>query len=116
MRRVYLEIGALFEEHWTGIPNVVAALAEFGLGDAAIDCRYIYDTIEVPRSVVVQFLQQRSGSGGLRTLADLAWQRLEVSAADAAESVCIFPNIKPIHRFFGKEAVIVHDLSPLFAP
>ena len=30
--------------------------------------------------------------------------------------IALFPNIKPVRRYFGEEAIIVHDLSPVLTP
>lgn len=116
MNRAFLEIGALLEPHWTGIPNVVAGIAEHALRDPTIDWRFIYDTIELPRTLVVRLLQQRSGAGGMDTLAELVWSEKPIPASLAQSGAGIFPNIKPTHRLFAREASIVHDLSPLLTP
>lgn len=116
MRKAFLEIGALFENTWTGIPNVVAALAEGALNDPEIDWGFVFDTLEVPHDWVRTFLAQRSGAGGLAKLEQLIWENASIDPAVAAEAIGIFPNIKPVRRFFGREASIVHDLSPILTP
>lgn len=116
MKTAFLEVGALFEAHWTGIPNVVAGIARYALADDAIDWRFLYDTVQLPRAMVVEMLAQRSGAGRLDQLAQLVWSERTVPAATAATAAAIFPNIKPAHRLFGREASIVHDLSPLLTP
>ena len=111
-----LDVSALFEETWTGIPNVVAAIAERALVDTTINWRFTNDTIPLPEALVQGFLRQRSGFGGLQTLSELAWTNPVISRAEAANTIAIFPNIKPVNGYFGKEAMIVHDLSPLTTP
>lgn len=114
--KAFLDISALYEETWTGIPNVVAAIARRALVDPEIDWRFSYETIEAPRDLVERFLRQRSGSGGLAHLARGVWETEQISDRVAREAVCVFPNIKPVRGFFRKEAMIVHDLSPVVAP
>ncbi|WP_428151634.1 glycosyltransferase family 4 protein [Brevundimonas sp.] len=116
MRKAFLEIGALFEATWTGIPNVVAALAEGALNDPDIEWGFVFDTLEVPEAWVREFLTRRSGQGGLGKLEALVWDKASIDPQRAAEAACIFPNIKPVRRFFGREASIIHDLSPLLTP
>ncbi len=114
--KAYLDVSALYEGTWTGIPNVVAALAERALVDPEIDWRFCYETVEAPRDLVQKFLRQRSGDGGLEVLASSVWQSDPISHADAQNSVIVYPNIKPVRGYFRKEAMIVHDLSPVIAP
>lgn len=116
MRKVFLEIGALFEDHWTGIPNVVAALAKRALQDTSLNWSFVFDTIEIPHNVVARFLSRHSGRGGLEIVARLAWEGKFVSHAVAEESIGIYTNIKPMRRFFHKEAMIIYDLSPILSP
>jgi glycosyltransferase involved in cell wall biosynthesis len=112
----YLDISALYEESWTGIPNVVAAIAARALRDTTIDWRFSYETVEAPRELVSRFLAQHSGAGALETLARAVWENEPISDAEAAEAVAVFPNIKAVRNHFRKEAMIVHDLSPVVAP
>ena len=116
MNQAFLEVGALFEERWTGIPNVVAAIAERALRDPDIQWSFAYDAIDVPRETVEAFLLLRSGFGGLKALSDLVWENRQISRERARQAVGIYPNIKPMHRFFAREAAIIHDLSPVLTP
>jgi glycosyltransferase involved in cell wall biosynthesis len=111
-----LDISALFEDTWTGIPNVVAAIAERALADQSISWTFTYETIPIARNVVGGFLANHSGSGGLPFLADAAWNGVPISPEAACGMVALFPNIKPVRKYFGKEAIIVHDLSPILTP
>lgn len=116
MKKAVLDISALFEETWTGIPNVVAAIAERALQDQTIDWTFAYETIPLRRNVLEGFLGKNSGSGGLPSLADAAWNGAPISKDAAQDMVALFPNIKPVRGHFGKEAIIVHDLSPVLTP
>lgn len=114
--KAVLDVSALFEEHWTGIPNVVAAIVRHALDDKDIDWVFTHDTVPLPRDLMTRFLHQRSGAGGLDALSQLVWDVPPVSREVAAETVAVFPNIKPVQRYFRKEAAIIHDLSPLLTP
>jgi len=48
-RKAVLDVGALFEEHWTGIPNVVAALVRHALDDQSIDWVFTHETVPLLR-------------------------------------------------------------------
>lgn len=115
-RQAVLDVSALFEETWTGIPNVVAAIAERAMVDADINWIFTYETIPLPRNLVERFLRSRSGAGGLPALSQLAWDRQPIAFDEAQSMVAVFPNIKPVRRYFGSEAIIVHDLSPVTTP
>lgn len=116
MTRAYLEVSSMYEDVWTGIANVVAAIAARGLTDPHIDWSFCYETVEIPESEIRTMLDQRSGAGGLAKLADKAWHGGRVTSELAANAVGVFPNMKPMRRFFGREAVMIHDLSALITP
>lgn len=116
MRKAYLEVGAMFEDSWTGIANVIAAIATRALEDTEIDWSFCYETLDLPRDRVRQMLDQRSGLGGLALLGSRIWGGTEIAAEVAASSTCVYPNIKPMRRFFGREAFVVYDLSTMLTP
>lgn len=116
MNKAYLEIGGLFEDNWTGIGNVIAALATRALRDDRIDWSFCYETIELPRERLQRMLDQRSGLGGLALLSSRVWQAEPIPVDVAQTAAGVFPNIKPMRRYFGKEASVVYDLSPLLTP
>lgn len=116
MRKVFLEIAALFENHWTGIPSVVAVLADNAMRDKSIDWRFCFDNIELPRWLVQGFLDRRTGAGGLEAVSQYAWEDRYIKAGDAQSGIGIYTNIKSMRRFFGKEAMLIYDLSPVLSP
>lgn len=116
MRKAYLEVGALFEDSWTGIANVIASIAARALDDPELDWSFCYETLELPKDRVRQMLDQRSGLGGLSLLGSRIWQAAEIPPDVAAEATCLYPNVKPMRRFFGREASIVYDLSTMLTP
>lgn len=116
MRKAYLEVGAMFEDSWTGIATVIASIAARAVDDREIDWSFCYETLELPRDHVRQMLDQRSGLGGLSLLGSRIWQASEISPEIAAQATCLYPNIKPMRRFFGREASIVYDLSTMLTP
>lgn len=116
MKKAVLDISALFEDTWTGIPNVVAAVAKRALTDQTLEWIFSYETIPVSRDVVAGFLERHSGSGGLPLLADAAWNGEVIPEREAKSMKALFPNIKPVRNYFGREAIIVHDLSPVLTP
>lgn len=111
-----LDISALFEETWTGIPNVVAAITEIALHDDTIDWTFCHDTVPLPRELVLKFIRQRSGTGGLEALSAIVWTTPAIPRGIARKASAVFPNIKPVRGHFGREAMIVHDLSPVVTP
>lgn len=116
MTKAFLEIGGLFEDNWTGIGTVIASIAARALEDSSIEWSFCYETLRIPRDRVRELLDQRSGLGSIALLASRAWETSEISPDEAAQAIGIYPNIKPMHRFFGYEASIVYDLSPILTP
>jgi glycosyltransferase involved in cell wall biosynthesis len=116
MTKAFLEIGGLFEDNWTGIGTVIASVAARALDDPSIDWNFCYETLRIPRDRIRELIDQRSGLGSIGLLASRAWEAPVISPTEAADAVGIYPNIKPMHRFFGHEASIIYDLSPILTP
>ncbi|TVV70742.1 glycosyltransferase family 4 protein [Sphingomonas solaris] len=116
MPEAVMEVGALLGDHWTGIPAVVAGLAEAALHDPEIDWSFMIGTIAVPGPMMTALLDRRSGAVARNALATLAWEQGEIPRALADRAAGVFTNIKPLRGFFGREAMIVYDLSPLLTP
>lgn len=116
MNRAFLEIGGLFEDTWTGIGNVIAAIASRAMADPEIDWSFCYENLLLPRERVNAMLDQRSGLGALGLLSARIWQSAELTREDVVDAAGIYPNIKPMRRFFPREASVVYDLSPLLTP
>lgn len=112
----YLEVSALFEAHWTGIPTVVAALAAEALNDPKIDWVFIRETLIVPHATIADMLSARSGQLANRNYDRKIWQQAHFDYANASRSKAIFTNIKPVRGLFGQEAMIIYDLSPILTP
>lgn len=106
----------MFEEHWTGIPNVAAAIAENAMQDESIDWKFTFENAILPNDLVRKFVDQRSGVGGLAQLADLVWKKADVCFEDAGSAVGVFTATKTVRRFYQREAMVVYDLSPLLTP
>lgn len=116
MPNAYLEVSPMFEEYWTGIPNVAAAIAHNALRDSTIHWQFTFENALLPNEMVKQFLVQRSGVGGLASLADLVWTKPDISYADGQAGVGIFTGMKSVREFYAREAMIIYDLSPLLTP
>jgi glycosyltransferase involved in cell wall biosynthesis len=110
----WLEIGPLCESEYTGIANVVCNLARQMLVDRDIETGFFIERREVPRDVVAEFIELRSGN-------ILSWiagnsSLPPVAALLDSNSVGIYGNIKTAHFLFDYEAQIVHDFSCLVTP
>jgi hypothetical protein len=117
--KAFLEIGVLvMEDHWTGIPLVAAAIADKALADTdgRIEWGFVCETIPIQRNLVRDMLIARSGRSLRAKLPDLLWRTPPLPWRESREAVAIFPNIKPMRRYFGREAMVIHDLSPLLVP
>lgn len=110
-----MEIGALIGDAWTGIPNVVAGLAEAALHDPAIDWIFMIDAIAVPPPLLERMLADRSGAAMLAALPAQAWAGGGGEAIAKARAA-VFTHTKPQRGLFLREAIVVYDLSPLLTP
>lgn len=116
--KAYLEISSLFEDNWTGIPVVTAALAEKALADfdGRIEWGFLFETVPFPEELILKMLKSRTGRTARGQLQELLWRIPPIQWGTSRLASAIFPNIKPMRRYFGREAMIIHDLSPLLTP
>ena len=117
--KAYLEIGCLvMEDYWTGIPAVAAAMTSCATSDSdsRIEWEFLFETIPLPRALVHELLLARSGRTVREKLPDLLWRTPPLDPRQCRDSCAIFTNIKTIRGFFGREAMVVHDLSTLLVP
>ena len=114
--KAYLEISPLFEDHWTGIPVVTAAVAAHALEDTRIEWNFLFETVPLPQDMVVDMLQARTGAVARGRLPDLFWRKPPLSWAESKKAPAIYTNIKPMRRYFRREAMIIYDLSPVLTP
>jgi len=114
--RAYFEISPLFEKNWTGIPIVTAAIAEHALKDEAVDWRFFFHSITLPNDFVEAIVRRKSGANALGFLHEHAWRKQDIGFEEGAGARALFPNIKTLRGVFGREAIFVHDLSPLLTP
>jgi len=112
----FLEISALLESHWTGIPAVTAAIAEKALADPSVDWHFFYGALTVPNDFVGQLLIARDGSLARDYITRHVWDRHDIDYATAANAKAIFTTMKTARGLFKHEGLLVYDLSPLLTP
>lgn len=114
----YLEISPLFEDEWTGIAVVTAALAEHACADndRQIEWTFLFETIPLPLELVQAMLYARNGRAARDSLPDLLWHTPPLDWRQASTAPAIFTCIKPMRRYFAREAMVIYDLSPLITP
>lgn len=111
----HLEISSLFEQYWTGIPTVVAAVVDGALKDD-LCWRFTYDTIVLPDEFVNSLLKERTG---LRVRGDLEaaiWDLPHVDYDEASRNKAVYTSVKTTRGLFDAEAMLVYDLSPILTP
>lgn len=114
---LYLDIGPLQENNFTGIPAVTAALAQQMMRDQDLQARFMWDRYCVPKPVVEALLETRDGRffrhhvrAGRHKMPLLTPRQVQ------AEDIALFPNVKGVRGLFRREAQIVHDFSTLLFP
>jgi glycosyltransferase involved in cell wall biosynthesis len=110
----WLEIGPLCEAEYTGISTVVCELARHMLADREVATRFFAERREVPREVVAEFVERRSGKAMEWLLGNTKLAPVSVLSDEA--SVGIYGNVKTAHYLFDYEAQIQHDFSFLVTP
>ena len=116
--RFFLDISPLRDYAWTGIPTVTAQLARYLLENYPELTVFFYGC-DVVLPQFVRIAVGQAPGGYLRSLIE-SRIALGNSLADSMRgtviTIGIYPNIKPFHRLFDFEMVIIHDLSALLLP
>jgi glycosyltransferase involved in cell wall biosynthesis len=116
--RYFLDVSPLRDYAWTGIPTVTARIARYLLNTRPEATVFYYG----PEVVLPQFVAMAidSAPGGYLRAFIEAGTAIAGSLDNALRgdftSVGIFPNIKPVHRVFDFELVVMHDLSAILLP
>lgn len=114
--KAVFDVAPLMEDNWTGISNVIAAISEKALQDNRIDWTFCFEVLPLPRIMIEQLLGDQSGTRSAEMFVEVARNAQSLDFRQAREYVGIFPHVKPVRNYFRKEALIVHDLSPLLTP
>src|SRR5208282_2547376 len=116
--RFFLDVSPLRDFAWTGIPIVTAKIARYLL-DTRPEATIFYYGPDVVLPQFVAVAIDSAPGGYLRALIE-SDTALAGSLDDALRgdfiAVGLFPNIKPVHRVFDIELVIIHDLSSILLP
>ena len=104
----------MLELEYTGVPQVAAKLCEQALGDSEIEPGFFCNRQQVPRSIVCDALERRSG--GLMRWALERYCCRPALAAAGERTWGLHTNVKLARRMFPVEGQIVHDLTPVLTP
>jgi glycosyltransferase involved in cell wall biosynthesis len=118
-RPAYLDVSTLLEPHWTGISVVTAEIARHLIERHGEAARFFAFDELLRRDVVEAALEINDSIGlnvlyaeGMASLGSLA----TLSGAELAQGSCIYPNFRRGLTRFGREILIVHDLSFAITP
>ena len=116
--RFFLDVLPLRDYSWSGIPIVTANIARYLLRNYPQSSVFYY----APDAILPQFVRtavEHAPGGYLRAFIESGVAVMS-SLGNALHgdfvSVGIFPNIKPVHRMFDIELVIMHDISSILLP
>ena len=115
-KRAVFDVAPLMEDHWTGISNVIAAISEKAMQDKDIDWIFCYEILPLPRVMMERLLGDQSGTRSWEMFTECATSGGSIDIRQAKHMDAIFPHVKPVRGYFRREALIVHDLSPLLTP
>jgi glycosyltransferase involved in cell wall biosynthesis len=110
---VSLDIGPLFEDHWTGIPVFTRRLAQALRRHGGVNVAFSFKLTELPLDLVDAAINAGTGTY-LR-------EAFERGAVDAHRPInpehhLLFPSVKESFGISSHEASTVHDMSTLFMP
>jgi len=111
--RVAVDIGPLFEDHWTGIPVFTRRLVQSLLRHGGIEVDYCYRLTHIPTESVLKAI--RAGTG---TLLRSEFERNAGKSYSLIDprSHLLFPSVKEFFSVSRHEASTVHDVSTLVMP
>jgi glycosyltransferase involved in cell wall biosynthesis len=116
--RLFLDVSPLRDYAWTGIPAVTAKIARYLL-DTRPEATVFYYGPDVVLPQFVSIAIDHAPGGYLRAFIESGTAiagSLDGALRGDFVSVGLFPNIKPVHRVFDIELVIIHDISAILMP
>lgn len=116
---LYIDIGALRDRHYTGIPRVVFEIARHWYGQSDVACNLMIDNAVVPPHICDLLLAEGQAVDWPDRFYALS-ETLSVHealAADPGPSIGLFPtHRKTTDAPFTKTVQIIHDLTTLLVP
>lgn len=116
---LYIDVHALQDRHYTGIPRVVFEIARFWWRRPGVSCKLFIDNAVLPPDVCDAIFAEgqsqrwRTKLAGYAELVTLH----EAVASDPLPSIAFFPmHRKPVDAPFTRRVQMVHDLTSLLAP
>lgn len=111
MKHFYFEISPLFENQFTGIPQVAKYLAVELLSDSDVTPHFFLSNKEIDPDFVRLAIYDDSGF----RLKNLFWQ-YSIDLRPEMDSYALFPNYKSVVGVFKRESFVLHDLSTVCTP
>jgi len=114
---IFLDVGPLFEEAWTGIPVVAAQLAQTLLGALGENLRFFVGLDEIEPGPVIDALDRWTGvflSYEFHQLNSRLGPVRRISKNKV--TIGIYPSAKSSRQVFDYECSIIHDITTLNAP
>jgi glycosyltransferase involved in cell wall biosynthesis len=115
---LFVDVSALLEVAWTGIANVTGQLArELHRRYPRNTFFFVRDKVLDPDALVAAV--ERAPGGYLEVLLNNGYAELGHVTdfiGRQPRTVGVFPNVKPAHRVFDVELVVLHDLSAMLMP
>jgi hypothetical protein len=116
---LYIDVHALQDRHYTGIPRVVFEIARFWWRRPGVSCKLFIENGILPPEVCDALFaegQPRLWRAKLADYPELVTLH-EALASDPLPSIAFFPmHRKPVDAPFTRRVQMVHDLTSLLAP
>ena len=112
---LWFDVSPLFDEQWTGIPMVAAALARLLLIHLP-QTRFFFETTEIKPDFVRDALVRDSGVLLPAAFQDGRANLGPVQLDPARLAIGLNPSVKRVRGVFDVECNLIHDLSTLITP
>lgn len=119
-RPLVVDIGALREPYYTGIPNVIAELCRRLLEEDWLDIYFEMDGLWIDNDAVRRCLTERSGSSLSRRaehfLPTATIHEILTETESLSRTAALYTDYRPPRKRYPREGKIVHDLSMILTP
>jgi len=114
---IFVDVGPLFDDSWTGIPVVTAQLARALLEALGDRLKFFVGLDQVNPDTVADALERSTGTSLIYEFHNLrsGWEPVRRSAPDKL-TIGVYASVKSSRRVFDYECSIVHDLTTLITP
>ena len=114
--KLFLDIGPLQEQNYTGVPAVSEQLARAFLDEWETEVVFFWEDFIIPIEAVCSVLDMRNGSYFLEIVRNVPHNLISLSSVANPEDIVFFTNTGRAERLTSRQCQFVHDLTTVLLP